>query len=308
MKVSVIVPVYNSENTIKKTINSILNQTYKDIEIVIVNDGSIDKTDSIINNMMQYTSKIVYYKQENAGVSAARNKGIELATGIYISFLDSDDTFEPTFIEKMIKAIQKCEAEISYCGYKVVTHLETKKRKSSFGSNNTLKNYILEKIIPNTCCWLISKDYIIDNKLRFLEGVSWGEDFEFFSNILARGGKVTSVPEYLTNYYVGTHVSNLSDYSIDKIDKDYDSIMRLINTEEVTNVAGTKKALLNYRLPALIVYNLHSAIKLGISREIISDYYTKYKKIIAGFSYINGLRSFKLNLYRIRVKFALKKL
>lgn len=116
--VSVIVPLYNAEKYIEETMESILNQTYKNIEIVIVDDGSKDQSSSIVKNLKKkYPEQIKYILQENQGVSVARNTGIENASGEYISFLDSDDLWHPTKIEKQITSMQKSNMNACYCGY-----------------------------------------------------------------------------------------------------------------------------------------------------------------------------------------------
>ncbi|MDF4756482.1 glycosyltransferase family A protein, partial [Vibrio parahaemolyticus] len=116
--VSVIVPLYNAEKYIEETMESILNQTYKNIEIVIVDDGSKDQSSSIVKNLKKkYPEQIKYILQENQGVSVARNTGIENASGEYISFLDSDDLWHPTKIEKQIESMHKNNMNACYCGY-----------------------------------------------------------------------------------------------------------------------------------------------------------------------------------------------
>src|SRR5574344_1140045 len=108
-KVSVIVPVYNVEKYIEKCLDSLINQTLQDIEIIIVNDGSTDNCEKIkVNHMNKYKEKIKYYKKENGGLSDARNYGMKYATGDYICFLDSDDYVNVTLYEKMYnKAIEE---------------------------------------------------------------------------------------------------------------------------------------------------------------------------------------------------------
>lgn len=96
MKVSIIIPIYNSEKYLKQCLESIINQTYKNIEIICINDGSTDNSEKIIKDYLKTNKNITYLKQPNAGQSIARNKGLEKATGDFILFVDSDD-----FIEKI---------------------------------------------------------------------------------------------------------------------------------------------------------------------------------------------------------------
>ena len=108
MKVSVIVPVYNVEKYIKKCLNSLVNQTLDEVEIVVVNDGSPDNSQKIIDEYTKKYKNIKSYVKENGGLSDARNYGIKRATGKYISFVDSDDYIRKDMLEKMYNyAIQK---------------------------------------------------------------------------------------------------------------------------------------------------------------------------------------------------------
>lgn len=99
MKISVIIPVYNAEKYVESTINSVLNQPYKDIEIICINDGSKDTSEQIIKEIMRKDSRVFYYAQENQGVGAARNRGMKLASGDWVAFLDSDDVWVSNVID-----------------------------------------------------------------------------------------------------------------------------------------------------------------------------------------------------------------
>ena len=99
VKISVIIPVYNVENYLEESLDSIINQTFTDLEIICVNDGSTDNSPSILNNYANKDSRINIINQENKGLSAARNSGLDVATGDYIYFFDSDDILELTALE-----------------------------------------------------------------------------------------------------------------------------------------------------------------------------------------------------------------
>ncbi|MCD4600036.1 glycosyltransferase family 2 protein [Proteus mirabilis] len=96
--VSVIIPAYNAKKYLERAVNSVLNQSYKNVEVIIINDGSSDDTLSIIKKLSVLHKEIIFFSHENQGISKTRNKGIELAKGEYICFLDSDDTYEPNFL------------------------------------------------------------------------------------------------------------------------------------------------------------------------------------------------------------------
>lgn len=118
-RVSIIIPVYNGSNFMKEAIDSAISQTYQNIEVIVVNDGSTDKTDEIA---LSYGEKIRYFKKENGGVSSALNLGIKEMDGEYFSWLSHDDVYTPDKIEKSIKALELCEDKntLIYCASKKI--------------------------------------------------------------------------------------------------------------------------------------------------------------------------------------------
>jgi glycosyltransferase involved in cell wall biosynthesis len=116
-KISVIVPVYNVEQYIEKCLISILSQTYKNLEIICVNDGSTDASGRICDDFAKKDHRIIVYHTENRGVSAARNKGLENFTGDYVGFVDSDDWIEPEMYEELLNLLKSKGADIASCGF-----------------------------------------------------------------------------------------------------------------------------------------------------------------------------------------------
>lgn len=115
-QVSIIVPVYNGEKTIERCIKSALAQTYKNVQIIVVDDGSKDKTAEICDNYVTIPN-FVFIRQKNAGVVAARKAGIKSATGDYLSFLDADDEMKPNMIQELVMAIERDNVDVAICGY-----------------------------------------------------------------------------------------------------------------------------------------------------------------------------------------------
>lgn len=118
MKISVVVAVYNSEQYLPECIDSIIRQTYRNLEIILVDDGSTDKSSDICDHYEKIDKRIRVIHQMNQGVSAARNCGLDLATGDLISFVDSDDTLDEDMYELLVDLIEKYHADIAHCGYK----------------------------------------------------------------------------------------------------------------------------------------------------------------------------------------------
>lgn len=115
--ISIIVPIYNSEKYLKKCVNSIINQTYKDLEIILVDDGSSDACPKICDEFAELDNRIVVLHKKNEGVSAARNSGLDIAKGEYIGFVDSDDYIAPDMYEMLLTRILKENSDMACCNY-----------------------------------------------------------------------------------------------------------------------------------------------------------------------------------------------
>ena len=164
--ISIIVPVYNQEKYLSRCLDSILNQTYKNLEIVCVDDKSTDGSTEIIKHYVQKDSRIVYYRNTGKGVSSARNYGIERANGEYIGFVDSDDFIQPQMYEFMLRAMQENDCEMVACGYERVDgtnyrsfdysarECRTSEFVDMYNFDKIIKN---EMILSSACTKLIKK-------------------------------------------------------------------------------------------------------------------------------------------------------
>ena len=162
-KVSVIVPVYNVEGYIEKCLETLVNQTLKEIEIIIVNDGSKDRSIQIINKFKeQYPEKIVYLEKENGGLSSARNFGIPHATGEYIAFLDSDDYVVKDMYQKMYEIAKKENSDMVECDF----YWEyPDKKKVDTGKIYNGKEEMLEKVRVVAWNKLIKREILDKTKI-----------------------------------------------------------------------------------------------------------------------------------------------
>ncbi len=120
IKISVIVPVYNTEKYLANCLDSIINQTYKNLEIIVINDGSTDNSKAILNKYAQKEPRLKIIVQKNQGLSGARNSGLKIASGDFITFIDSDDMVEPKMFEKMLDALQETNADVAVCSFKEI--------------------------------------------------------------------------------------------------------------------------------------------------------------------------------------------
>ena len=198
IKVSIIVPFYNVEKYIEKCLISLVNQTLKEIEIILVNDGSKDKSEKIAKEFEQkYPTKIKYYEKPNGGLGDARNYGIQYAIGEYIAFLDSDDYVEPTMYEEMYKKAKQEESDMVECDF--WWEYPDKKKKDIGEEYSNQKEMILR---ARVVAWnkLIKRElYIKHPEARFSVGLRY-EDVEGFYKILPYIEKMSFVRKPFIHY------------------------------------------------------------------------------------------------------------
>lgn len=199
-KVTIIIPMYNSEKYVIKTLNSIKNQTYQNIEVIVVDDSSTDSSYEIVNKYIKNTKRnIKLLKQYNQNASVARNKGLEIATGDYVYFIDSDDEiYSDKTIEKMVSAIGKNDLLIG--NYEIVS--EDSKYISDYTINikkGTVYDY--SNVQPFPAAKLYNKK-IIDKYNLYFSNVRIGQDLNFYLKYLCHTEKLVIFDEYISKYRI----------------------------------------------------------------------------------------------------------
>lgn len=201
-KVSIIIPVYNVEKYLRQCLESVINQTYKNLEIILVNDGSTDNSGKICEEYALNDERIKVIHKENGGVSSARNNGLRLLDGSYVSFVDSDDYLENNFIEKLVEV----RADIAICSFykeypfnsekKIITKAKTSKTKDEFIYD------ILSFQKAAGCAWgrIFSAKFLKENNLFYDENLKVAEDAEFSLRAVQYNPKVVYIPEILYHY------------------------------------------------------------------------------------------------------------
>lgn len=203
-KVSVIVPVYNVEKYIAKCLDSLVNQTLKDIEIIVVNDGSPDNSQKIIDKYQKkYPNMIKSFKKENGGLSDARNYGIKKATGEYLAFIDSDDYVELNSYEIMYNKAKEIDFDVVVCNLKQIyedsnriDYVSSRIKKDIFEKKDIKK--VLIDIYPSACNKIYKKS-LFDDCFGFKKGILF-EDVEFTHRLLSKISSIGKVDDYLINY------------------------------------------------------------------------------------------------------------
>lgn len=202
IKVSVIVPVYNVERFIDKCLNSLVKQSLKEIEIIVVNDGTKDNSQKIIDKYVKkYPDKIKSYIKENGGQGSARNYGLKKATGEYIGYVDSDDFVEKDMYKKLYNKAKENNYDIVVCGnYNVSEDYQNKNIDAFINNYNTdLENIFFGKM----AVWnkIYKRDILIKNKLEFKEKV-WYEDLAFTLKAIMNSNTFAFIDEPLYDYLI----------------------------------------------------------------------------------------------------------
>lgn len=196
-EVSVIVPVYNVEKYLERCLNSLVNQTLENIEIIIVNDGTKDNSEEIIKKFMEkYPQKIVYLKKENGGLSDARNYGIPYAKGEYIAFLDSDDYVEKDIYKEMYELAKKENSDMVECDF---LWKYPNKVREDIGQVYKGKKEMLEKVRVVAWNKLIRKSILEKTQIQFPKGLRY-EDVEFTYKLIPHLNKVSFLKKPYIHY------------------------------------------------------------------------------------------------------------
>lgn len=213
-EVSIIVPIFNGEKYVEKCIKNLNSQTFKDFEIVFINDGSSDSTLSLLKKYKQKNMNII--SKKNAGVSAARNDGIKYSKGQYLAFLDVDDEYEPAFLEIMLNRLKEEQADCAICNYveviknkKIYKNLEI--NKACLDSNDIQDKIINRMIFPinksENSIWgtvwriVVKKETIEKLNLTFDENTAYSEDLLFLIELFSNIKKLAIVKDYIYKYY-----------------------------------------------------------------------------------------------------------
>jgi len=216
--VSIITPAYNVERYISATLESVKKQTYKNIEVIVVNDGSKDNTSEVAKQVLSDSDfPWIVIDQENQGVSVARNIGLSKASGEYVLFLDGDDIISEFFVEKMYKKARELDCDIVFCKYdKVIEEAGKLKILQAYDKNfNPKVHKRFEKCASglevlrectklNVWIWtgsaIYRRDFLVNEKLSFVPRHWLGEDLEFIFKALFKAKRVASVSDVLAFY------------------------------------------------------------------------------------------------------------
>ncbi len=212
-QISIIVAIYNSEHTLKRCVDSILSQTYKDFELILINDGSTDYSEKICLQYKVTDRRIRYFHNKNQGISKTRQFGLECAKGNYILYVDSDDWIENNMLKEMITTAIKNNCDMVICDF--YTH-----------SSNTCKSIVVQEplkstedilfqlfnknLFGGTCNKLIKKRVFLDYNISFLPNMNYCEDFYVICQLILAKISTKRIPLALYHYDCYSNLSSLS--------------------------------------------------------------------------------------------------
>lgn len=292
--VSVIVPLYEAEQFMKKCVDSLLNQTYDNVEIILVNDGSKDNTVNICKEYEKEHSNIIVVDAPHGGVSVTRNIGLHYIKGDYFTFVDSDDWVEPTFVEDMIEKIIKNDAELAVCGYKKYYSSNNVREEISTENNCVMtgEEVLYSMLKPNgtfTSLWnkmYSSKLLKADSDLHlFNEELTIGEDEVWLVELLSNVSKAVWVDKalYVWNQREGsiTHTKSFEAWKMTELDAKQKVVEFLENTGVSSNIkklacVRLNKSLIRYTRLAYFAHDKDAFDKVKKMRKgkiKFSDYF-----------------------------------
>lgn len=211
-KISVIVPVYKTEDKLNRCVDSILNQTFTDFELILVDDGSPDNCGKICDEYATKDNRVVVIHKENGGVSSARNIGLNKGGGEFIVFADSDDYVEKEYLDSLLRYQKKADADLVICNYVQITPTCKECTSHGFNDGQVLENELLQSTIFTKinecdtvgffCLWnkLFKKQILVDNGVAFNNDMSFGEDMLFITDYFKVIRKLVFTDKALYNY------------------------------------------------------------------------------------------------------------
>ncbi len=275
-KISIIVPVYNTSKYLNGCIKSLLHQTLEEIEIILINDGSTDTSESIIRKYKD--KRIKYISKNNEGIGKTRNLGIEIATGEYLSFIDSDDYVEPNFCEVMYEKAIKDKCDIVICDYYEDHNYGLKEIKFPTFPDASLKENpdILNMVNLGPCNKIYKRSLFKNKDNRFVENLKY-EDAPLVVKLLLTAKKIGKVDECLAHYVIHEDSETTT----------HDE--RIFDILKITDIIVNDLKKYNYLHDAMITIAVMILTDYTIQQRYINDSELRNKFIDMAFQYLDEL-------------------
>ena len=304
-EISVIIPVYNANKYLNECISSILNQSFKEFELILVDDGSKDNSLKICEEFAAVDDRIIIIKKENGGVSSARNRGIEKARGHYVSFCDADDTYDIDYLEFLYRITLKKDYDIVmgadrmiYPNGKEIFHFNTG-FKGELSSQKAIQLLFEGKIGSGVWTKLIKRSFIIDKNLRFREDKKINEDRFFVFEALLNTNKIYYHDIVKYNYYIRDN--SATNISFDS--KFYDEVILayemydIIRDIQLQLLPSAKRNLINANL-----HVLHKLLKDDRKHAVNLDFEKRIRRNLNDLDISNVKMGFRRRLELLFIK------
>lgn len=271
--VSICVPVYRVEQELRQCLDSLVNQTLGNIEIILIDDGSPDGSGAICDEYSKRDTRIKVVHKENGGLSSARNVGLELSTGEYYIVCDSDDWVETTMYEELYNKAKQEDADIVLCDY-FSEYNDGRSIASKSYTFTTQEQYIedlmLRKASVTTCCKLIKLDTIRQLGIDYAKGIDLGEDALFIYKLLLTPQRITTINKafyhYRRNINSSSYTNNISHKAVS--DFKYIHHWLLANYTDSRYTKGHLHSLINYAFTALRCKEISNSQYKLITKDI----------------------------------------
>lgn len=286
-KISVIIPVFNGEKYLKRCLNSLINQTIKDYELIIVNDGSTDNTNKILNEYKKKYQNIVIVERENKGISESRNDGLKIATGKYICFVDSDDFVDNNYLEELLNKMESDDFDFVTANIYLTYPNKEKKIEIDLKYDcltlSDLKKYFLS-LYP--VVWNKMYKKILLKDLKFSK--TFAEDVKYLYELLPKVKKIGKVNKYLYHY---VQRDNSESHVYDKRIFDYVKNFNILNDYYKKNNYFFLKKEFEY----IYVRYLYATFIKRVATLDKKDYLKGYK--LVSYNVKNNFPSYRRNKY-----------
>ena len=284
-KITVVIPVYNVEDYLDRALKTVVNQTYKNLEIIIVNDGSTDNSEDIVLKYKEKDKRIIYIKQKNAGLSEARNAALKEMTGEYVFFFDSDDFLELNIIEILYEAIRKENADMAICGYYSYNEDSDVRHETNHINENVeiidtqkinfmKEQYIHHKYENHVWDKLYKTSIIKENHLKFNSQMI--EDILFNMEIYPYLNKIVYIKQPLYNYCI-RNTSITGKYNVNLFDMYVQLFELLEKYSKERNIDFSYQKFFEYNIYNLLVLCANNHFKNRKYKNFLNDIEKLYK-------------------------------
>ena len=282
-KISIIIPVYNVEKYLERCLDSVLNQSYKNLEIILINDGSTDNSLDICLKYAKKDNRIKLINQNNSGISEVRNKGLEAAKGEYIAFVDSDDVIDKDMFKTLYNNLLKYDSDISSCNYKIfhnkINFDKEEYYNKIFTKEESLKDIISNGVLTNFLWNKLFKKELFNN-IKFPKNMIY-EDMYVMPKIIEKTTKIVYTNQILYGYFQREN-SYVNSFDEDKNKNYFLVINNVYNDLKKYNFLD--KELKNYKVFSIYSAFLQAAKSNALYSDFMKEKQKEYKK---EFKYLN---------------------